>query len=62
MPTGPCGCGWYQWARAPAAPAPVMERTSISAAFTGSDFSFDSTVPSQPARKPSGTETRAGLS
>src|SRR5699024_2365449 len=37
-----------------------MDRTSISACLAGSD-SFEVTVPSQPRKNPSGTDTNAGL-
>src|SRR5699024_3271943 len=50
----------YQWASARSEPAPVRERTSISANLAGSS-SEEVTLPSQPRKKPSGTETSAGF-
>src|SRR5699024_2342939 len=54
---GPCP----QWATvAFSEPAPVMERTSISACLSSS-CSGEVTEPSQPRKKPSGTEMIAGF-
>ena len=44
------------------APAPVSARTSVSACLASSGGSAEVTVPIQPARKPSGMETRPGFS
>src|SRR5206468_12981859 len=44
-----------------AAPAPVSARTSVSACLASSGTSSEVTVPSQPARKPIGIDTRPGF-
>ena len=54
----PC-CG--DTARRPSAPAPVSERTSISA-YLAALYSLESTVPSHPQKKPNGMDTSPGLS
>src|SRR5690606_34371822 len=48
--------GRGQWA-----PVPVSDRTSSSAYFLVSGSSLESTVPSQPSRKPAGMEIRPGF-
>src|SRR3954467_10791222 len=52
--------GDRQWETAFSAPAPVRERTSISAYFFAS-CSLDRTVPSQPRMNAAGIETMPGL-
>src|SRR3954469_20744682 len=51
-----------QWTTAFSAPAPVSERTSISAYFSRLERSLLVIVPIQPSRNASGIETRPGLS
>ena len=47
--------------RVSTAPAPVSARTSVSACLASSGGSAEVTVPSQPARKPSGIDTTPGF-
>src|SRR6266508_1154873 len=58
----PGGEGKRQWCTAFSAPAPVRDRTSISANLSRLVASLLVTVPSQPSRKASGIEMMPGLS